>query len=136
MAPPRALPLLAAIAAAACLLTPRAAWAQPLAPDADEAALDKPSFLGSSAGALPSVEATLTFDGFSQQPVPWARGSDPAFGFLRTRGTQLIAGEGIAATPVYFIGALRAEHEAALHRIRTVAASLEAQHCSWVQKLN
>jgi hypothetical protein len=123
MTPRRTLPLLAAVAAAACLLAPpRAAWAQQLPPDAAEAALDKPSFLASTADALPSVEATLTFDGFSQQPVPWARGSDPAFGFLRTRGTQLVAGEGAAAAPIYFVGASCAQRMRALRRIRAVAA--------------
>ena len=122
MAPWRTLPLLAAVSAAAFLLAPpRTACAQQLPPDGGaEAALDKPSFLASTADALPSVEATLTFDGFSQQPVPWARGSDPAFGFLRTRGTQLVAGEGAAAAPVYFVGAL------CVRSTRAVAAFLTA----------
>ena len=67
----------------------------------DDAALPKPKFITST---LPSAAAVLEMDGYAAEPVPWARGADPAFGFVRTRGTQLVVGEGDAGTPMYSIG--------------------------------
>jgi hypothetical protein len=88
------------LAAAACLTTVARAQQQ-LAPD--DATLDKRSFL--SGPPLPPVGSTLELDGFSQLPVPWARGADPAFTFVRTRGAQLVTGEGAASSPHYHVGA-------------------------------
>ena len=53
---------------------------------------------------LPLAAAVLELDGFASGPVPWAHGADPAFGWVRTRGTQLVVGDGDAATPWYHVG--------------------------------
>ena len=53
---------------------------------------------------LPSAAAVLELDGFASGSVPWARGADPAFGWVHTRGTQLVVGDGDAATPWYHVG--------------------------------
>jgi hypothetical protein len=95
MARMRAL-LCAAVACAALA----AAAAEQLVPD--DALLDKVSFLPGP--ALPAVSSVLDLDG-SELPVPWARGADPLYGFVRARGVQLVTGEGAAATPYYHVGA-------------------------------
>lgn len=53
---------------------------------------------------LPSAEAVRRLDGLPS-PVPWAGGADPAFPFVRARGTQLVTGEGAAEAPLYVVGA-------------------------------
>ena len=62
-----------------------------------------PRFI-SSAAPLPSAAAVLELDGYASGPVPWAHGADPAFSWVRTRGTQLVVGDGDAATPWYSVG--------------------------------
>ena len=104
--PPHALALVMAhraarLLAAAGVICVALAGAEP---QADAALQPKPKFLAGGP-PLPSAAAVLEMDGFAAgEPVPWARGADPAFGWVRSRGAQLVVGDGDAATPWYHIG--------------------------------